>query len=602
MVEDKINIIKERVHWTYERAKDKGKRILKKLGVKDAAILCLRPDGIFPYPKDCSKFVNCWRSRPSLQRCAPGTLFNSAKGYCDFPAKAICPSSRAPPSGPSVTHVVPPPSGQRVRLRGGDVPWAGYVQVSGAGVKWGLVTDTLGQWTREDASVVCRSLGFTRGAESAFQGRAYGLMPVQSAVLRQVECEGSEEHLLQCQLHLGSQEDVDKTVVGVRCQRNWVSECREDGVRWGNKCYYMVSSSLVSHAQARDRCSSRSARLLSITSQAENDFVSEMLTSMAGDSVGFHTGGVKTQVFDDIFWLWQNTSYPPTTALSFTHWWPGWNVTSSRGQSDGNGGSVRDEGMVTGEGATTTQCVVIKDNFPVLQNTEGGNARTSAPADYYFWQVDPTIIDQYINVARYVDTRTDQYVNVARQMDTTRTYQYINVSRQVDTRTDKYNVTRDVDTKRTEQYLNVTRHLDPTKTDQHINVVSHVDTTRTDQYINVTRHLETTGTDQYINMSRHVDTTRTDQYINMAHYVDTRKTDQYINMAHHLDTKKIDQYINVTRHVDTTRAVDTRTDQYVIVIRQVNTTRTDQYISVARELDTTRTDQCINVTRHMDIT
>lgn len=39
------------VDWTYQRTKDKGKRLLNKLGISDSKTLCLGPDGVYPYPK-----------------------------------------------------------------------------------------------------------------------------------------------------------------------------------------------------------------------------------------------------------------------------------------------------------------------------------------------------------------------------------------------------------------------------------------------------------------------------------------------------------------------------------------------------------------------
>ena len=79
--------------------------------VKSSNDFCMKPKGIFPYPKvrrflliiseirllflpsiisvrhkkilvpkDCSKFVNCWRGVGKLQSCAPGTVFNAARG------------------------------------------------------------------------------------------------------------------------------------------------------------------------------------------------------------------------------------------------------------------------------------------------------------------------------------------------------------------------------------------------------------------------------------------------------------------------------------------------------------------------------------------
>nr|XP_045618855.1 uncharacterized protein LOC123770744 [Procambarus clarkii]XP_045618856.1 uncharacterized protein LOC123770744 [Procambarus clarkii]XP_045618857.1 uncharacterized protein LOC123770744 [Procambarus clarkii] len=386
-VVDLANDIKENLNKKFGKTRDKGKRLMKQLGVKDPAVMCPRPDGQFPYVKDCAKFINCWRGRASLQRCATGTLFNPAKGRCDFPGRTVCPRSRALEGDARVQHVVPPPSGQKLRLRGGTVPWAGYVQVSGDRDGWRLLADAPQAWTRDEATVVCRSLGFTRGAEAATQGLIFGLLPMRSAGVRQVECEGTEQHLLQCRLQLGSPEDLDKTVVGVRCLRNWVSECSVvGGVRWGHKCYFVQTSPLVTHAEARARCSSRGARLLSITSQEENDFVSELLNAQGGDSLGFHTGGVKTKVFGNTFFLWQNSSTPPVPAFPFTHWWPGWNVTGAAGAGAGPGALAAAAGGEAGDASATTKCVVIRDSFPILEG-DGGDSLSNGPAEYFFWEL-----------------------------------------------------------------------------------------------------------------------------------------------------------------------------------------------------------------------
>lgn len=66
---------------------------------------------------------------------------------------------------------------------------------------------------------------------------------------------------------------------------------------------------------------------------------------------------------------------------------PGWNVTDGRGTGgamaaagggSGGGGGVSGAAAVSGN-----KCVVLKDNFPITQGGEGGDA----PAEYFFWQV-----------------------------------------------------------------------------------------------------------------------------------------------------------------------------------------------------------------------
>lgn len=56
-----------------------------------------------------------------------------------------------------------PDSGQYMRLRGGAGPWEGYLEVrSGKDRPWGHVCDISDNWTLQEASVVCRHLGFLR--------------------------------------------------------------------------------------------------------------------------------------------------------------------------------------------------------------------------------------------------------------------------------------------------------------------------------------------------------------------------------------------------------------------------------------------------------
>ncbi|KAK8742136.1 hypothetical protein OTU49_002134, partial [Cherax quadricarinatus] len=148
--------------------------------------------------------------------------------------------------------------------------------------------------------------------------------------------------------------------------RNWVSECGAvGGVRWGDKCYFVHTSDLASHSEARVRCSSRGARLLSITSQVENDFVSDLLEAMGGDTLSFYTEGVMNHV--------NHLSQRRVNSLSlpFSAWWPGWNGTQSGRRS-------------TARNTEGTSCISLKKKFPVPQR--GGEEPVTASADYFFWQ------------------------------------------------------------------------------------------------------------------------------------------------------------------------------------------------------------------------
>ncbi len=145
---------------------------------KTATSTSLCPDdysGVQPFPGDCSKFANCWKGQPTVQPCAPGTLFNHETLQCDFPSKVDCTvtseSAIARSAGRAPSLSFPsPPSGQRIRLREGRAAYSGYLELFHLD-EWGYVCDA-DTWTMAEADLVCRQLGFVRGARSTTQVRS----------------------------------------------------------------------------------------------------------------------------------------------------------------------------------------------------------------------------------------------------------------------------------------------------------------------------------------------------------------------------------------------------------------------------------------------
>ena len=45
------------------------------------------PNGFYPNPKDCTKFIVCWNDGVwgDMIDCAPGTVFNDRLSECDHP-------------------------------------------------------------------------------------------------------------------------------------------------------------------------------------------------------------------------------------------------------------------------------------------------------------------------------------------------------------------------------------------------------------------------------------------------------------------------------------------------------------------------------------
>ncbi|BFF99126.1 uncharacterized protein DMAD_07097 [Drosophila madeirensis] len=53
--------------------------------------------GVVPYPYDCHRYVNCHNGSPTIQTCAPGTLFNAQTLVCDHPSNVACAAPAAAP-------------------------------------------------------------------------------------------------------------------------------------------------------------------------------------------------------------------------------------------------------------------------------------------------------------------------------------------------------------------------------------------------------------------------------------------------------------------------------------------------------------------------
>ncbi|XP_068710420.1 scavenger receptor cysteine-rich type 1 protein M160-like isoform X2 [Montipora foliosa] len=81
-----------------------------------------------------------------------------------------------------------------IRLQGSTLPNAGRVEVFYGGV-WGSISSD--NWDMNDATVVCRQLGYQDGAEVALKNRVYG--PFFGPVwLTYLHCTGNEKNVMEC--------------------------------------------------------------------------------------------------------------------------------------------------------------------------------------------------------------------------------------------------------------------------------------------------------------------------------------------------------------------------------------------------------------------
>lgn len=232
------------------------------------------------------------------------------------------------------TYVVPskkPISRQMVRLRGGSKPSEGFLEMkSSAGTEWGIVCDEPSGWNKNEADVICQQLGYVGGADLTWQGRPSSSQntTLRKPAIVKVECSGRESSILDCQLVKGRTCDVDKDSLWIRCLGNHASQCRPGEVSYNNKCYSLVvpseeapanDSMGFSQSEAKKHCQTKGGHLLDISSQKENDFLSEWLTHQ--DQVpSVMTSGVGVSVMGRPIWIWEGSE----EAFVHQNWWPGW--------------------------------------------------------------------------------------------------------------------------------------------------------------------------------------------------------------------------------------------------------------------------------------
>nr|XP_031846099.1 uncharacterized protein LOC116432824 isoform X3 [Nomia melanderi] len=279
------------------------------------------------------------------------------------------PSYYVPPVEPldharKVSHPTPI-SGQVIRLRGGSGPHEGYVEVQGKIPGWGVVCDSRNSWTLKEAHVVCKQLGYTRGAEMAWQGRNNRNGIPSWIAADSVSCQGNETRFQMCKFTHGQHCRVERDAVGVSCVLNRVAHCRSDEIPYEGHCYHLAEpDSGLNHAEALDYCSRKQARLVDITSQAENDFISEWLLQMHPEIGSIMTSGVGFTTLNHTLWLWEDSSQ---AKFKFSKWWPGW----------------LEDKQVPPHVGSRPLCIVMKRKLPCHERPD-----TICVADYFFWDTE----------------------------------------------------------------------------------------------------------------------------------------------------------------------------------------------------------------------
>jgi len=161
---------------------------------KEAAVVCrqLGFQGViaaFSYLSDSAQFVvmsrvQCVGNETSLQQCQHDDFVNIIPLHSCQEVGVVCKPHNFYSDDSNVS----------IRLQGSSLPNAGRIEILYAGV-WGAISSY--HWDLNDATVVCRQLGYKAGAEAALRNRVYGPF-IGPVWLKNLQCIGREKHMMQC--------------------------------------------------------------------------------------------------------------------------------------------------------------------------------------------------------------------------------------------------------------------------------------------------------------------------------------------------------------------------------------------------------------------
>ena len=179
--------------------------------------------------------------------------------------------------------------------------------------KWGLVCDS-GSWTMQEADIVCKQLGFKRGARATTQGLVNGPVDETRKLTEKVDCFGEEIGLEKCLVdyHTPSRPGrckLEEEVVSVTCVHDTFAACPEGEVPWGGSCYSVHFDRMDFHS-AQAACLREDKKLVEITTQEENDLLSELLLRnqySPGLLAQMWTGGMGSHTARTPFYYWHGS-------------------------------------------------------------------------------------------------------------------------------------------------------------------------------------------------------------------------------------------------------------------------------------------------------
>ncbi|XP_046745946.1 uncharacterized protein LOC124403977 isoform X2 [Diprion similis] len=292
-----------------------------------------------------------------------GVEFVNNKGEPPFPVYFV--QGVQPINGWSEWINITPISGQVLRLRGGSVLEEGYLEVQGTEPGWGIVCDHRNAWNLKKANIVCRQLGYTRGAVMAWQGNNNQNKELPWVAADSVDCIGNETYFQSCKFTHNPYCDVARDAVGIRCLPNRAAYCRKDEIPHKGFCYHLANpDTALNHPEALDHCNSKGAKLVDVLDQSENNFISEWLVQRHPYVNSIMTSGFGFTTLNRTVWLWEDTNH---AKFRFGNWWPGW---------------MQDKRLPPSVGSRPA-CVVMKRIFPCHNRPD-----ESCLSDYFFWDIE----------------------------------------------------------------------------------------------------------------------------------------------------------------------------------------------------------------------
>uniref|UniRef100_A0A915IS72 Neurotrypsin n=1 Tax=Romanomermis culicivorax TaxID=13658 RepID=A0A915IS72_ROMCU len=210
-------------------------------------------------------------------------------------------------------------SSQIVRLRGYNREvGSGRIEIYTNGTGWGLMCRN--NFDINAGHVICRQLGFERGAKQIVSGLHYGSGHLDHFALNNVNCRGDETNILMCEKPSTVDCEFSSESMGLRCTPNYASKCDPGGVLYENTCYYFIRNHRRNFHEALKYCTSDGKHLVNIYSQQINDFLSEVAASLP-DAGKDYDGSANVSVLGQACLHWNDQRIPESIKkkISLSH-------------------------------------------------------------------------------------------------------------------------------------------------------------------------------------------------------------------------------------------------------------------------------------------